>query len=137
MRICRECLSPRGKGKGDKESFVICVMSYLFCVQTMKFMRSTHYDQRSCLALWTCPPSPISNIVPSDFNVIVRKFSIGKGSLKRELLKMDFNDTVYKKGVNTVRRSCLGLYLDDGRWPQSLLKRLTNGKGYILDELSS
>ena len=64
--------------------------------------------------------SAISAIVPSDFSLLVRRFNIGKGSLKREFLHLDSNDTSYKKGKITVRRSCIGIYLDDSRWPNSL-----------------
>ena len=91
-------------------------------------MRLTHYDERLCIALWTSPPSAISAIVPPDFSLLVRRCKIGKGSLKRELLCLNSLDTSFKKGKNTVRRSCIGLYLDDLRWPKNLLERFKNGK---------
>lgn len=98
-------------------------------------MRLTHYDGRQCIALWTSPPSAISAIVTSDFSLLVRRYQIGKGSLKRELLCLNSNNTSYKKGKNTVRRSCIGLYLDDPRWPKHLLERLKAGKLFSLSDL--
>ena len=94
-------------------------------------MRMSHYEQRPCLAVWTSPPSAAAALVPADFNLLVRRLKMGKGSLKRELLQLNSQEVVFQK-TNCVRRSCIGLYLDDDRWPRKLKDRIVKGKHNFL-----
>ncbi len=94
-------------------------------------MRFTHYDSRPCIAMWTSPPSMIAEIVPSNFGLLVRQFKIGKGSLKRELVHLS-SDDFNSKSKKTIRRSCIGIFLDDLRWPTHLKERIRNGKKHFL-----
>ena len=83
-------------------------------------MRIGTHEDRPCVVMWVGDQSLINDIIPSDFSVLVRRLKIGKGCLKRNLLKQgctgrDFN------GDNTTRKSCIGIYLDDNSW-RGLLK---------------
>ena len=54
--------------------------------------------------------------VDPQFSVMMRRMNIGIGS-KRDFLKPGSDDTAIRRARNSCRRSCLGLYLDDERWP--------------------
>ena len=86
-------------------------------------------DKHPVVALWMSGVNEIVDIDPQ-FSVTVRRMKIGK-SCKRAFLKPGCKDTVIVTDKNSVRRSCMALYLDDSQWPLNLLHEVKQCKSIL------
>ena len=84
-------------------------------------------DDRPVVVMWMAEVKEVVH-VDQQFSVMVGKMKIGK-ACKRDFLKPGCTDVVMTRGTNSVRRSCVTLYLDDSQWPPDLLQKC---KSYFL-----
>ena len=77
------------------------------------------------VALWMSGISDLIEVDPQ-FSVVVRRMKLGK-SCKRPLLKPGCKDSTVVES-NSVRRSCMALFLDDEQWPQDIVSELKQCK---------
>ena len=87
----------------------------------------TKVEGRPVLAIWTSKAVKYTSTNIQCINTAVRVSGIGKTQEKRDFLKSGCMDTVISRGLNSVRQSCVALYMDDPRWPNDLLASVTKG----------
>ena len=85
-------------------------------------------EERPVVALWMSGISELVEVDPQ-FSVDIRKMKLGK-TCKRSLLKPGCRDTTIV-GTNSVRRSCMALFLDDHQWPADLLREVKQCKSTV------
>ena len=84
--------------------------------------------ERPVVALWMSGISELVEVDPQ-FSVEIRKMKLGK-TCKRSLLKPGCRDTTIMAS-NSVRRSCMALFLDDAQWPADLLREVKQCKSIL------
>ena len=84
--------------------------------------------ERPVIALWMTGVSELFDVDPQ-FSVEIRKMKLGK-TCKRSLLKPGCRDTTIT-GNNSVRRSCMALFLDDDQWPTDILCEVKQCKSIL------
>ncbi len=89
-------------------------------------MRSSTLERRPVVVMWMSRVNELVHI-DEDFSLTIRRLKLGRGGIKRPLLKLGCTDTAFQPNKNTVRRSCLAIFVDDKRWPPKLVKQLKIG----------
>ncbi len=93
-------------------------------------MRSSTLEHRPVVVWWMSKVNDLVHI-DDDFCLAIRRLKLGRGGIKRPLLKLGSTDTTFQPNKNTVRRSCLAVFVDDERWPPKLVKQLKNGINFM------
>ena len=96
--------------------------------QILTFMRAdTKVDGSPVVVIWVSKAVKYASSHGQSIHSAVRACGIGKTQEKRDFLKSGSTDSVIMRKVNSVRQSCVALYLEDPRWPPELLEQLKKG----------
>jgi hypothetical protein len=88
----------------------------------------TKVEGKSVVVIWTSNAVQYSSFNVTTVNSAVRASGLGKTQEKRDLLKTGSTDTAIVTKENSVRRSCIALYMNDHRWPKDLLNQIAKGQ---------
>ena len=88
----------------------------------------TKVEGKPVVVIWTSKAVQYSSLNATTINSAVRASGLGKTQEKRDFLKTESRDTVIVTKENSVRRSCIALYMNDHRWPKDLLNQITKGQ---------
>lgn len=83
-------------------------------------------ESKPAIVIWTSRAVQYTTASVASVNNAVRASGLGKTQEKRDFLKDGIMDTTILK-TNSMRRSCIALFLNDPRWPKRIRDKITAG----------
>jgi hypothetical protein len=103
-------------------------LSLLPLFQTLVFMKMSVVETREAVVLWAKKAMVYTSISVNAFRSALKSLKLGTTQEKKDLLKAGQTDTNIKRASkNSVRQSCMSVFMDDKRLPHNLVMRVKKG----------